>query len=169
MVLVDLLQRAALFLYKQSVPFIVLFDDLYQKYFEEKQENINLEKSSKYIFDYELDIIKVNYNINDKQYIFCINRTNPLNLKKIVETELEEIKETEDFILSCELNGRDITNRLNMYVGSEGCHLKHNDLKIKYFLTQEEIDNFEKLFIIDSMCNETEYHSVNDLLDLDVL
>ena len=71
--------------------------------------------------------------------------------------------------MMAELNGVDITKRLNMYVGSEGCHLRYNDIKIKWFLTEEEQQSFEKLIIIDSMCNEKEYKSINDSLDLELM
>ena len=170
MVLVELFQEIGLFIYKQSTPLIILLSDLYEKYYENSTDIVKEDiPITKHEFNYEMDIIKVRYEIKDKSYIFCINRTNPLNLKNVVETELEEIKVIEDYVMTAELNGKDITSRINMYIGSNACHLKYNDLKIKYFLTQEEIDCFEKFYIMDSMCNEKEYKSFDDLLDLEIV
>jgi hypothetical protein len=169
MVLYNFFQEIALLILQQATPLIVFFDEWYQKYYKEHEEEvINLETSDHY-YDYENDIIKINYIASDKHYVFCFDRRANFNVKDIVENKLEKINSTEDLLMMAELNGNDITSRVNMYVGSEGCHLQYSDIKVKYFLTEEEINTFEKLIIMDNMCNEKIYTSIEDFLEWELM
>jgi hypothetical protein len=170
MVLYNFFQEIALLILQQATPLIVFFDEWYQKYYKEHEEEvINLETSDHYHYDYENDIIKINYIASDKHYVFCFDRRANFNVKDIVENKLEKINSTEDLLMMAELNGNDITSRVNMYVGSEGCHLQYSDIKVKYFLTEEEINTFEKLIIMDNMCNEKIYTSIEDFLEWELM
>lgn len=162
-ILKEYLSLTILFLQRQSTPLFILLDSYYESY--KKEQIIELETNespNQYVIEY--DIIKMKYQVEDKHYIFCIDRKNPMNLQKVLETELIENKTHEDFFMMAELNEVDITSRLNMYVGSDGNHLQYNDIQIKWLLTQEEIATFEKLILIDQMCEETEYKSCNDFI-----
>jgi hypothetical protein len=161
--LTNFFQNMFLYFYKQSGYMFYLLDILYQKINiedeEDKEDLINL-------YDIENDIIKVQYLIeNCHNYIFCFDRKDDINIKEIYE-ELIQSKENQGYLMYAELNNKDVTERLNKHLGPEGCHLNYNKFKIKWFLDNYEIENFEKLSIIDSMGNEKEYKNLNDFLKL---
>ncbi len=135
MVLFELFQNLGLFLYKQASPILYYADCIIEKYYTDAEIDTKDDiKHSRAEYHYDYDIIYLRYEICDKRYIFCVNRINAIDIKTILETELEEIKEVEDFVIMAELNGKDITHRVNMYIGSDGSHIRHNDIAIQWFL-----------------------------------
>ena len=153
-------QNMFLYLYNQSGYMFYLLDILYQKINIEDEEDL-IKKDN--IYDIENDIIKLQYLVENFNYIFCFDRKDDINIKEIYE-ELIQVKEYQGYLMYAELNNKDITERLNKYLGSEGCHLNYNNFRIKWFLDNYEMENFNKLSIIDSMGNEKEYKNINDFL-----
>lgn len=153
------------------IPIIVFLDENFGLFNEEENEELSKEinyiSHHHHLYDYENDIIKIRYVHKNKNYIFCINRVNPIIVKEIIEKELKKNEITMDYIISAEMNSHiDLTKKINMYIGNNGCHLKYNQLKIKYLLTEEEIKNFKSLTLMDNFCNEKTYNSVEDFIEI---
>jgi hypothetical protein len=146
-----------------------IFTDLKDKMDSKDKVKPNT-KLNEMTYDCEHDLIKIKYYFDNKEYVLCINRMNPIIVKEIINKELKrELKRDMaiDYIINADLNGTiSITDRINKYIGTNGFHLKYDCIKIKYFLTSEEIDNFEKLTITDTNCNDHTYVSVEDNLDI---
>ena len=145
-----------------------IFSDLQEKM--DKSDKVNPDAElNEMTYDCEHDLIKIKYNFDGKEYVLCINRMNPVIVKEIINKELKrELKKdlAMDYIIHAELNGSiELTKRINKYIGANGFHLKYDNIKIKYFLTPDEIKNFQKLAITDTNCNDHTYYSVEDCLD----
>jgi hypothetical protein len=134
-------------------------DEIYENYCK-KPEDIDEETETECSFyteyDIDNDMIIIQYtNCDGKKYILNTERTCDINLKD----EIEILKDTsnDDFFLYCNLNGKDITSRLNKYAGPSGKHLDISPCKISYILTQEEKNTFTSLEVVDYMGNDCVY------------
>lgn len=159
----DYFQSFLIFLYKQSTPLIIFLDGLHQYYYEEKEQQTEEEK---FIYDYENDIMTINYSSSEKNWSFIFERKLDIDIKNTIETKFKNT-DNENFLMMAELNGVDITNKINKYCGPSGIHLEYSKIQIKNLLTDDEIKSFEKLLIIDEMCNEKEFFNIDDVLELD--
>lgn len=142
----------------------VFVDSLYEKY-----DTYNIVETPNVVscpntYDIDNDVVKMTYKVGDKNFFFCIDRINPINVSEILE-ELKSVEEPDDLFMFAELNGEDITQRMNQYVGSEGNHLSHNDIRVKWVLTKEECESFRTLNIIDNMGEEKSFKDCNDYLE----
>lgn len=154
-----------LYFYSKSGYIFYLLDLLNQKIIEGLEDDEEEEEDLLNLYDIDNDIIKVEYIIEKKhKYIFCIDRKNDINIKEIYEKLMK--KTYEEYFMYVELNGHDITERLNKYVGPNGVHLNYNNLKIKWLLTNNEIENFKKLIIMDQNGNEIIYKTYEDFLKI---
>ena len=115
---------------------------------------------------YEDDILIIFYHKNNKQFTLILDRTCNENPKIIVDRCLRMVDE--EYILAATLNGTDITDEMNGIFGPRGEHLNYYDkIKIEWFLTPNEIDTFDNLAIVDIMCENYIYNSVNRIIQFD--
>lgn len=165
-------ENTLLYFYTKMGYMFYLLDIFYQKMIEDlekEEDNDDLNANEDGVIDHydiENDIIKIQYFIGETKYIFCIDRKNDMNIKEVYEKLLKKHEHAciDEYLMYAELNGKEITKRLNKYLGPSGYHLKYNNFQIKWFLHNYEIESFSKLSIIDSEGNEKEYKNINNFL-----
>ena len=87
--------------------------------------------------------------------------------KEVIRAHQEnnlKINETTDIILGAKYNKEDITKQILEYLGPSGKHLGYYKLLVRDVLTEEQISNFEKLTIIDEMCEINELVGLNEYI-----
>lgn len=141
-------------------PFFLLLDYVYEyKQNNEKYEN-NIEK---YEYDINKDKIIITYFTNEgKKFVLKVDRKIDIDLKTVVNNL--KLNETTDIILGANYNKEDITKQILEYLGPSGKHLGYYKLLVRDVLTEEQISNFEKLTIIDEMCEINELVGLNEYI-----
>jgi len=181
MVLLECLEKTAVYLYTNVyVPSYLfcesmvneynLFWEAYDLMIKMKDPSLN-DKPDVNEYDINNDIIKINYKYKDNKYVLCIKRTfAEFNLSDVYDKLLSQTSIIEGAIMDATLNDEtNLTDRVNSFLGNNGCHLEYTKLKVRWLLTPEEIGSFQKLVIMDSMCEEYEYTNIDDFIEIEML
>lgn len=117
-------------------------------------------------YDLETDIIQINYT-TDWTYTFYFDRKMNINISNLIDEF--KLKEKDEYLIFAKLGDVDVTDRLNKLIGPNAIHLKYNDIKISWFLTNKELLDFKELNITDGMGTDKIYESPYDYLKLDII
>lgn len=140
-------------------PLFLLLDYIYQ--YTNKSNKKQEEKIEKYEYDIVEDKLKITYFSNDgNKYMFKFNRKLDVCLYELIDGFKN--MEKKEILYGVSINGNDILNRVLLYLGPSGIHNNIQKLLVKDVLTKEEINDFEKLVIVDELC---EVKELTDLYD----
>lgn len=140
-------------------PFFYLLDYLYENFNQTQDEEEDLSQYYNCYYDIENDKIIIPYkNIQNKEYILKINRKVNLNLKEEIQ-KLKNVTNNSEPYISLSINNIDNSN-VRKYFGPNGLHDNYEKISIKDILTNSELNTFEKLELIDILC---EYKCITNI------
>ncbi len=131
-------------------------------------------KHDRTYYDIVHDLIKYEYYIHEKQFIYCIPRLQYDHQQMLViDEKITRMKKqnknalTEDIILYAGINDEiDVTEKLNAIVGNKGCHLtKTNPIFIKWCFDIKEMADFKFIVVLFADCVERTYDNIEQMVD----
>ena len=163
----DCLKRTLLHL-NSKIAFVYYYIDIALEKISSDKNEVELQTMGtvETSYDLENDIIQINYT-TDWTYTFFFERKMNTNISKLIDEF--KLKEKDEYLIFAKLGNIDITDRLNKLIGPNAVHLKYNDIKICWFLTNKELLEFKELNITDGMGTDKIYESAYDYLKLDII
>ena len=120
-----------------------IFTDLKDKMDSKDKVKPNT-KLNEMTYDCEHDLIKIKYYFDNKEYVLCINRMNPIIVKEIINKELKNSNLPEEIRIGAVLRDDKVIIPRSNFVFQK-------DDKVVFLVKKESISVVENIFRISSI------------------
>ncbi len=160
---------------------INLIASLYVYFYPAQPNEVAAPRGVMHEYDLINDIIKMKYRLQGQEYIACLSTrawgssrawerggVQKIYFDLVSTQDPKSIIENPVLDATIVLQGKekDITQRVNSYLGNQGCHLKYEGVKIKWLLRPDEMFAFSSMTIFNSVGDEHIYKDINDTISL---